>query len=128
MRKIWAFFWYQNLQKFEKNLKQSDRAPLISREKLVEWWTSQLITEMLFLVLLDYKMSLQSLLQELLQVDQSPLLAKTIPMAWDEPTQYNLQGTQFLDFWPSMWTCIEANMLSTKLHSHKLDIRDAVLQ
>ncbi len=30
MRKIWAFFWYQNLQKFEKNLKQSDRAPLIS--------------------------------------------------------------------------------------------------
>ncbi len=28
MRKIWAFFWYQNLQKFEKNLKQLDRAPL----------------------------------------------------------------------------------------------------
>ena len=28
MRKIWAFFWYQNLRKFEKNLKQSDRAPL----------------------------------------------------------------------------------------------------
>ena len=30
MRKIWAFSWYQNLQKFEKNLKQSDRAPLIN--------------------------------------------------------------------------------------------------
>ncbi len=28
MRKIWAFFWYQNLRKFEKNLNQSDRAPL----------------------------------------------------------------------------------------------------
>ncbi len=28
MRKIWAFFWYQNLWKIEKNLKQSDRAPL----------------------------------------------------------------------------------------------------
>ncbi len=28
MRQIWAFFWYQNLPKFEKNLKQSDRAPL----------------------------------------------------------------------------------------------------
>ncbi len=28
MRKIWAFFWYQNLWKFEKNLKRSDRAPL----------------------------------------------------------------------------------------------------
>ncbi len=29
MRKIWAFFGYQNLRKFEKNLKQLDRAPLI---------------------------------------------------------------------------------------------------
>ncbi len=28
MRKIRTFFWYQNLWKFEKNLKQSDRAPL----------------------------------------------------------------------------------------------------
>ena len=28
MRKTWAFFWYPNLRKFEKNLKQSDRAPL----------------------------------------------------------------------------------------------------
>ncbi len=28
MRKIGAFFWYQNLRKFEKNLKWSDRAPL----------------------------------------------------------------------------------------------------
>ncbi len=29
MRKIGSFFWYQNLWKFEKNLMQSDRAPLI---------------------------------------------------------------------------------------------------
>ena len=29
MRKIWSFFWYQNLWKFEENLKQSDQAPLI---------------------------------------------------------------------------------------------------
>ncbi len=30
MSKIQAFFWYQNLRKFEKNLKQSDRAPVKS--------------------------------------------------------------------------------------------------
>ncbi len=30
MRKIWACFWYQNLRKFEKNQKQSDRAPLMN--------------------------------------------------------------------------------------------------
>ncbi len=37
MRKIWAFFWYQNLRKFEKNLKQSDREPLRKSEtKLVK--------------------------------------------------------------------------------------------
>ena len=30
MRKIHAFFWYQNFRKFEKDLKWSDRAPLIS--------------------------------------------------------------------------------------------------
>ncbi len=36
MRKIWSFFWYQNLEKFEKNLTQSDRAPLrLLREYLL---------------------------------------------------------------------------------------------
>ena len=33
MRKIWAFFWYQNLWKFEKNLTQSDWAPLKLKQK-----------------------------------------------------------------------------------------------
>ncbi len=28
MRQNWAFYWYQNLRKSAKNLKQSDRAPL----------------------------------------------------------------------------------------------------
>ncbi len=44
MRKIWAFFWHQNLWKFEKNLKQSDRAPLICKCYVipikVSWETS----------------------------------------------------------------------------------------
>ena len=31
MRKIWAFFRYQNHRSFDKNLKQSDRAPLTVR-------------------------------------------------------------------------------------------------
>ena len=31
MRKIWVSFWHQNLRNFEKNLKQSDPAPLKER-------------------------------------------------------------------------------------------------
>ncbi len=43
MRKIWAFFWYQNLRKFEKNLKQSDRAPLSMRKIWlhIKWWNTK---------------------------------------------------------------------------------------
>ncbi len=35
MRKIWAFFWYQNLWKFENNLKQSDQAPLSKQAQTI---------------------------------------------------------------------------------------------
>ncbi len=38
MRKIQALFWYQNLRKFEKNLKWLGRAPLISHGEKIENW------------------------------------------------------------------------------------------
>ncbi len=36
MRKIWAFFWYQNLGTFDKNPKQSDQAPLSVNPRLTK--------------------------------------------------------------------------------------------
>ncbi len=58
MRKILAFFWYPNLWKFEKNLKQSDRAPLSNNYPIFLWCVTYMQVDVCFVIVLAGKWNL----------------------------------------------------------------------